>query len=75
MFGNMDVRAITNETYYRTLMENLKNKTLSELKSHFQELAGRWNGDEPKGEDQALMATDIVDTIISLEGQIDNFNF
>ncbi len=53
----------------------MENKTLAELKAHFNEVAGKWNGDEPKGEDEAMMAKDIVDTIESLENQIKNYEF
>ena len=53
----------------------MENKTLNEIIAHFNEIAGRWNGDEPKGEDEAMLAKDIVDTAESLKGQIENYDF
>ena len=42
---------------------------LAELKKQFEEIAGRWNGKTPKGEDEALAATDILDLIESIENE------
>lgn len=57
-------------------MKTLQTATLQELKKEYQDIAGAWNGkDAGVLEDRATMANDILDTITSLEGQIENFDF
>lgn len=50
-------------------------KTLAEIKKRFEEISGGWDGETPKGEDAAMAANDILDTIKSLEEQITNYDF
>ena len=40
---------------------------LKKVKAQFEEIAGRWNGDDVVGEDVALSAKDIIDKIDSIE--------
>jgi hypothetical protein len=40
---------------------------LQELKEKYEEIAGRWDGDTPRGEDEALLAQDVLDLIKSIE--------
>jgi hypothetical protein len=42
-------------------------KTLKKIKLHYEEVAGKWNGDTPTGEDEAMSAKDILDKIDSIE--------
>ena len=49
------------------------NKTLEELKKEYSEIAGRWNGEDTKGEFEALDAKEIVEAIEELESKIKDY--
>ena len=51
-------------------------KNLNEIKAEYEAIVAQWNGKEAgQQEDRARMAQDILDSITSLEGQIENFDF
>ena len=46
---------------------------LKQLKEKYSEIAGRWNGEDNKGEFEAIDAKDILEMIEALEIKIKNF--
>jgi hypothetical protein len=59
------------------------DKTLEQLKEQYSQIAGDWNGEDKSfqsggtvyTEDEALLATDIVDAIDHLENLLADFKF
>ena len=49
-------------------------KTLKQIKEEAEEIRGQWDGDTPKGEDEANIAGDIVEAVNNLEELLAELN-
>lgn len=51
------------------------NKTLAQLKGEYEAKVGAWDGETPKGEEEALKAQDVLDAIQHLENLLEDEKF
>lgn len=59
-----------------SLMKKTKMiEQLEKLKKHYEEVAGNWDGDTPRGEDEAMQANDIIDAIDNLINLLEDEEF
>jgi len=49
------------------MMLGFSGLDISQLKKWAEEIAGRWNGDEPAGEDKAMCAKEIAEKCAEIE--------
>jgi len=54
-------------------MKNTFELAAENTRKHFQEIAGQWNGDEPAGEDRAMLAKGIAEKCAELEALLGEY--
>ena len=54
-------------------MKNTFELAAGNTRKHFYEIAGQWNGDEPAGEDRAMLAKEIAEKSVELEALLGEY--